>query len=98
MILGVRGMTDAFKHDIRSWIDVYIGGDLYVYSSMPMRIDLARRLEGVDGVAAATPSRYVDVEHIRPDGKSEWLIFTGLDVPSHEQVTSFIFGAWPKPA
>ncbi len=93
MILGVRGMTDAFKHDITSWIEVYIGGDLYVYSSMPMRADLARRLEGVDGVAAATPFRYVDAEATRPDGKSEWLIFTGLDPESHEQVTSFIFAA-----
>ena len=93
MILGVRGMTDAFKYDITNWIEVYIGGDLYVYSSMPMRADLGRRLEGVDGVAAATPFRYVDVEVARPDGKSEWLIFTGLDPQSHEQVTSFIFAA-----
>ncbi len=93
MILGVRGMTDAFKYDVTNWIEVYIGGDLYVYSSMPMRADMARRLEGVDGVAAATPFRYVDVEATRPDGRSEWLIFTGLDPESHEQVTSFIFAA-----
>ena len=93
MILGIRGMTNAFEYDIRNWIDAYIGGDLYVHSSVPMRTDLARRLEAVDGVAAATPLRYVDVQRVKTDGKSESLMFMGFDPQSHDRVTSFIFSS-----
>jgi putative ABC transport system permease protein len=90
MILGVRAMTEAFEHDIQAWIDVYVGGDLYVYSSVPMRTDLGRRLEAVDGVAAVTPIRYFDVNRSR-SGDDERLAFTAIDPSSYGRVTSFVF-------
>ena len=34
MILGIRSMTAAFSNDIRQWIEVYIGGDLFVHSEL----------------------------------------------------------------
>jgi len=91
MILAVQGMTSAFAHDIRSWIEVYVGGDLYVYSSVPMRTDLERRLEAVEGVEAVTPTRYFEVEFVRPSGGSELLTFTAVDPRSYSEVTSFVF-------
>ena len=91
MILGIRAMTEAFEHDIQSWIDVYVGGDLYVYSSVPMRTDLGRRLQAVEGVAAVTPVRYFDVNRLRSDGEDERLVFTAIDPSSHMRVTSFVF-------
>ena len=51
MILSIRAVTIAFDHDIRSWIDVYIGGDLFVFSSIPMRNDLQAKIAAVPGVA-----------------------------------------------
>lgn len=91
MIIGVRAMTEAFEHDIQAWIDVYIGGDLYVYSSVPMRTDLGRRLEAVEGVAAVTPIRYFDVSRVKPGDADESLVFTAIDPLSYKRVTSFVF-------
>jgi putative ABC transport system permease protein len=93
MILTIRSLTKSYAHDLRAWIDVYIGGDLYAYSSLPMRADLARRLEGVEGVAAVTPTRYFDVEHVKPDGGDEHLTFMAIDPMSYPRVTSFVFAA-----
>jgi len=91
MILGMRALTSAFEQDIRGWIDKYLGGDLYIHSSLPMRADLARRLEGVEGTAAVTPIRYIDVKWLKPDGDEESLAFMAIDPSSYRRVTSFVF-------
>jgi len=93
MLLSIRAMTDAFKYDIQTWIDSYIGGDLYVFSSLPMRVKLGGQLNAVEGVAAATPIRYLDVKHTLPDGDKEDLAFMALDPQSYPEVTSFVFAA-----
>jgi len=93
MILGIRGMTSAFEHDIRNWIEVYIGGDLYAYSSLPVPYDLGPRLEAVEGVAAVTPIRYFDVKWVQPDGDAQVLTFMAVDPPSYRRVTSFVFAS-----
>ncbi len=93
MILGIRGMTNAFEHDIRSWIEAYVGGDLYIHSSLPMRLDLGRRLEAVEGVAAVTPVRYFDVQRLKPNGGDETLAFMAVDPLSYQRVASFVFTA-----
>jgi putative ABC transport system permease protein len=91
MILSIRGMTSAFEHDIRNWIEVYIGGDLYAYSALPVPYDLGPRLEAVEGVAAVTPMRYFDVTLLRPGGDAQVLTFMAIDPSSHRRVTSFVF-------
>jgi putative ABC transport system permease protein len=93
MILSVRAISGAFEQDIRSWIEVYIGGDLYVHSSVPMRPDLGKRIEVLDGVAAVAPVRYFDVNRIKVDGTEERLVFTAVEPTSYKQVTSFVFTA-----
>jgi putative ABC transport system permease protein len=93
MILGMRALTSAFEHDIREWIDKYIGGDLYVFSSLPMRADLGRQLEAVEGVDAVAPIRYFDVKRLKPDGGDERLSFMAVDPSSYRRVTSFVFVA-----
>ena len=90
MILGVRGLTGAFERDIRSWIGAFVGGDLYVHSSLPMRADLGRRLESVEGVAAVAPVRHLQVNLLRSDGE-EGVAFMAIDPASYQRVTSFIF-------
>ena len=91
MILSIRAVTIAFDRDIRSWIDVYIGGDLFVFSSIPMRNDLQAKLAAVPGVDAVTPIRYLDVKRVKPDGETEPLALTAVDPASYSQVTSFAF-------
>ena len=91
MILIVRSMTSSFGTDLESWIDAYIGGDLYVTSSLPMDADIQRRLETVEGVQAATPIRYLDVTWRRLDGTEEELTFMAIEPYSYSLVTSFVF-------
>jgi putative ABC transport system permease protein len=91
MILSIRSVTVAFDQDIRSWMERYIGGDIYVHSMLEMDTKLAVRLGQVEGVAAATPIRYLEAKRILPDGQSEDLALMAVDVPSYQQVTSFVF-------
>jgi putative ABC transport system permease protein len=93
MILGIRGMTNAFERDIQSWIDVYVGGDLYVFGSLPMRVDLAKRIEAIEGVASVAPMRYVDIQRIDEEGNKENLVYTAIDPASYTRVTSFVFAS-----
>lgn len=93
MLISIRGMTDVFKNDIESWMDSYIGGDLYVFSSLPMRTVLGGQLESVAGVEAATPIRYLEVKYTRADGEKDDLAFMAVDPESYSKVTTFAFSA-----
>jgi putative ABC transport system permease protein len=91
MVLSIRAVTAAFSQDIGSWIQKYIGGDVYVHSAINMRADLGRRLDAVEGVAAVAPVRYLDVKRLLPGGGSERLTFMAVDPISYRRVTSFVF-------
>jgi len=91
MMVIVWVMTDSFKGDLDVWLDGYIGGDLYVASSLPMGNDVWKRLEAVPGVAAVAPVRYFDVEWLQPTGDQEKITFTAIDPASYYQVTSFVY-------
>ncbi|MGE5137902.1 MAG: ABC transporter permease, partial [Rudaea sp.] len=91
MILGIRSMTSAFEHDIRDWINVYIGGDLFVHSNVPLETSFGTRLAAVEGIAAVTPTRYFGVKAVAADGSEEPLDFMAVDPASYRHVTSFVF-------
>jgi putative ABC transport system permease protein len=91
MVVIVWVMTDSFKGDLDAWLEGYMGGDLYVTSSLPMGRDVWKRLEAVPGVAAAAPVRYFDMEWKTPTGDQEKLVFMAIDPASYNRVTSFIF-------
>jgi putative ABC transport system permease protein len=91
MMVIVWVMTDSFKGDLDVWLDGYIGGDLYVASSIPMGKDVWRRLEAIPGVSAAAPVRYFDVEWIKPTGDQEKITYMAIDPASYNQVTSFVY-------
>ncbi len=93
MILAIRSTTKSFAADLRSWIEVYVGGDLFVFASLPMRDELAGRLQAVDGVAEVTPVRYFDVVWQTPDGEDEQLQFMAIDPLTYPRVTWFVFAA-----
>jgi putative ABC transport system permease protein len=91
MIVITRGMTDSFRGDLETWIHAYVGGDLLVTSSAPMRSQVMRRLEAIPGVEAVTPMRTLEVAWQTPDGKTEDLVFMGVDTETYDKVTSFVF-------
>ena len=91
MILVVRGMTESFKHDLQDRMEAYLGGDLFVSSSVTMVDTVRHRLEAVDGVAAVTPLRYFEVTWVKPNGEDEQLSFMAIDPASYTRVTHFVF-------
>ena len=91
MIIIVWVMTGSFKGDLDEWLQGYIGGDLYVTSSLPIGRDVWKKLESLPGVAGATPVRYFDVSAKLDQATEEELVFMALDPISYNQVTSFVF-------
>jgi putative ABC transport system permease protein len=91
MLLSMRAMAASFQTDLGEWIDGYMGGDLYVYSSMPLQLELGGRLEAIEGVYAAAPTRYLNVTVKKPDGTNEALAMNVVDPEKHAQVGSFTF-------
>ena len=91
MIIVVWAMTLSFKGDLDAWLKGYIGGDLYVTSSLTMGNDVWKRLETVEGVAAVAPSRYFEIEWKPEGGKREKVMFRAIDPASYSRITSFIF-------
>jgi putative ABC transport system permease protein len=91
MLLSMQAMSESFQADLGDWIDGYMGGDLYVFSSMPMRLEFGGRLEAIEGVYAAAPTRYLYVTVKKPDGLNETLAMSVVDPAKHEQVGSFTF-------
>ena len=96
MILIVRTMTESFSGDLRTWIDSYVGGDLFVAASLPMHPRVGSHLESVPGVEVAAPVRYLETEWRRPDGAGEAVTFMAIDPALHSRVTSFVFSETEK--
>ncbi len=91
MILIVRAMTASFAGDLLTWIEAYLGGDVYVTSSVPLRGDIGQRIESVPGVAAVAAIRYLPVEWRLPDGDLDPVTFMAVDPAAYTQVTNFVF-------
>jgi putative ABC transport system permease protein len=91
MTVIVRGMTESFKGDLLDWIDAYVGGNLYIGASVPLRNDFWRRVEAVPGVMAATPLRYFEVQWRDPSNADQTFMFMAIDPQRYGQVTHFVF-------
>jgi putative ABC transport system permease protein len=91
MVLIVKSMTASFGSDLKTWINSYIGGDFYISSSLPMRQELARRLEAVPGVTSVAPIRYLETSWFLPDGSQEDISLMVIEPFSYQRVTSFVF-------
>jgi putative ABC transport system permease protein len=91
MVIMVRGMTESFASDLQTWIQAYLGGDIYITSSISLRSEIQRRIQVVDGVYALAPMRYFEVEWETPSGERENLQFMAVDVDEYARVTNFVF-------
>jgi putative ABC transport system permease protein len=93
MLLSMRAMSASMQGDLTEWIEGYMGGDLVVFSATPMQLEFGSRLEAIEGVQAASPSRRLDVTVMKPGGSNETLAMNIIDPVKHEQVGSFTFTA-----
>jgi putative ABC transport system permease protein len=91
MVIMVRGMTESFAGDLRTWINAYLGGDIYVTAKGRLREDMGRRLQAVEGVKSVSPIRYFPVEWKTASGETVNLTFMALDVSAYTRVTDFVF-------
>lgn len=91
MTVIVRGMTASFKFDLLDWIGAYIGGDLYIGSSVPLTSNFWKRIEVVPGVAAVTPIRYFESQWRSLSAGDQSLTFMAVDAQQYGRVTRFVF-------
>jgi putative ABC transport system permease protein len=91
MFVITRGMTESFAGDLQEWINAYMGGDIYASSSIPMRVDIAQRINSVPGVKAVAPTRYLNVDWQQPNGEIEEINFMAIDPVTYAQVTEILF-------
>jgi putative ABC transport system permease protein len=91
MVIMTRSMTQSFAGDLRSWMKAYLGGDIYIGSSVPLRGDMVSRIEAVSGVAAVAPVRYFNVDLQTPTGDTQTVNFMAYDPVAYSRVTSFVF-------
>ena len=91
MVIMTRSMTQSFAGDLRSWMNAYIGGDIYIGSTISLRGDMARRIESVQGVSAVAPIRYFNVDWRTPGGDTQTINFMAFNPVSYSRVTSFVF-------
>lgn len=91
MIVIIQGMTASYSIDLKDWMNAYIGGDLFVNSSVPMKRDLQTRIEALPTVFAAAPIRYFEVIWKQANGTEEKINFMAVDPKAHTRVTHFVF-------
>ncbi len=91
MIVIIQGMTASYSIDLKDWMNAYIGGDLFVNSSVPMKRDLQTRIEALPTIFAAAPIRYFEVTWKQAGGAEEKINFMAVDPEAHIRVTHFVF-------
>jgi len=96
MMIVVWGMTESFKGDLVSWLDGYIGGDIYISSKVKMRRLLWGRLAAIEGVNSVSPVRYLEIEWQTPDKRREDVTFMAVEPAAYDRVTSFLFSRIPE--
>lgn len=98
MVIGNSSLSTAFIHDITSWVETALGGDLYVRAPLPMREQFERQLAALPGVAGITKIRYFSVKvapsALPPDATEEdTIIFASIDPTTYRVVGEFEFAA-----
>jgi len=91
MVIMTRSMTQSFAGDLRSWMKAYLGGDIYISASVPLRGDMVSRIEAIPGVIGVAPLRYFNVDLLTPSGSTQTINFMAYDPVAYSQVTSFVF-------
>lgn len=98
MVIGNSSLSTAFIHDITSWVETALGGDLYVRAPLPMREQFERQLAALPGVAGITKIRYFSAK-VAPSAVpadlegEDTIIFAAIDPATYRAVGEFEFAA-----
>ncbi|MCC6190711.1 MAG: ABC transporter permease [Anaerolineales bacterium] len=98
MVIATSSLSGAFTHDLTSWVETALGGDLYVRSPQPMREQFERQLAALPGVEGITKIRYFAVRAAASalasgaDGDTS-LIYAAIDPATYQSVGEFQFAA-----
>ena len=91
MVIVTQVMTGSFSADLKNWMASYIGGDLYVGSSVAIRPEVRGKLEAMDGIETVAPIRQFEVEWVQDNNRSEKIQFMAFDPASYTRVTQITF-------
>ena len=90
MIVTTQGMVGSFSADLKTWIEAYTAGDVFVSGAVPINYDFKKDLENMEGVEHAAPVRYLEVSWLSGE-EEEKISLMAVDPKSYNQVTHFIF-------
>lgn len=103
MNVAIGAMSVSFKASIDDWINAAVGGDYFISSPETMRTDLANDLLAVNGIAAVTPERLVQIKisgTTNADGfksRDDSILMLAVDTPTYRDVSSFQFNDGEDP-
>jgi putative ABC transport system permease protein len=98
MVIANSSLATAFIHDITTWVETALGGDLYVRAPLPMREQFERQLAALPGVSGITKVRYFRVK-VAPSAipaesaGEDNIIYAGIDPDTYRAVGEFEFAA-----
>jgi putative ABC transport system permease protein len=98
MVIANSSLATAFIHDITSWVETALGGDLYVRAPLPMREQFERQLAAIPGVDGITKIRYfyakVAPSQIPPEAADQDTIyFAAIDPITYRAVGEMQFAS-----
>lgn len=90
MIVATQGITGSFRADLMDWMDGYLGGDIFISSSIPVNASIRKDLEAFVGIDVVSPSAAQTAVWKRGDEEEE-ITFLGIDPEAYSEVTRFVF-------
>jgi len=97
MLVAIGGMNASFTAEVHEWTEAALAGDLYISSFRPLRLQLMRDLQEVEGVGPMTPMRYMYVRTVggvSAEGfheKREIMLVKFIDPKTYDDVASLRF-------
>ncbi|GEM_PF-6922378 len=91
MIVATQGITGSFRADLLDWMEAYLGGDIFISSSIPVNSGIREELEAFDEVDVVSPSLLQPAVWMRESGDEEEITFLGIDPRAYSEVTRFVF-------
>ncbi|MFB0537789.1 MAG: ABC transporter permease [Anaerolineae bacterium] len=97
MLIAIGGMNASFNNEVREWTEAALAGDLYISSFRPLRLQLMRDLQQVEGMGPMTPMRYMYVRAVGGisaegfHGTREIMLVKFIDPQTYGDVASLRF-------
>ncbi len=96
MIIGIGTVTYTFEEDIQHWVNSAMGGDVFVASTDTMQSTFTNQLQSVPGIAAISPTRYLEVNVPSTvaelsESKRDHLIYTAIEPEAFREIGDMVF-------